>query len=136
MKIKITENNNGESGIDIVGKDNQSLYFIPDRHLCRLEHDYKLLNEEKGTVLLQVVRVAKFNWASKELLSELTKIIHDRSLDMEANIFADTFSAVLQFEIINEIWNQFNKDIPFATFNGSKIDWKNQFWEYLKKISM
>lgn len=132
VKISITKNDVQQEGLAFMGNNGEELYFIDYSKLNRIEINYKLLDQQFGDVLFQVVTVAKHDWATKELLHELTKIIHDRYPNTEDNIIADTFCALLQFQETNKVWKQFNIDNPFENYQGTKTEWKKQFWEYLK----
>lgn len=131
-KITLTKNYLNEDGLAFTDKDSNELYFIPNRLLDRIDPSYKLIDNEIGDVFFQVVTVATYYWATEDLLCELTERIYQRNPLME-NIMENTLRAVDKFQETNKIWNKYNQEYPFEKFNGSKKEWKDAFWTYLKK---
>jgi hypothetical protein len=138
VKFKIDRDSFGEEGIAFIGDKNEDLYFIPKRHIYRIEHNYKVLGKyEIGDVLLQIIQIYKMDWASTELLNDLAKFINNTGTNINPDIFADTYRAINEFKKIEILTNEFvveNSRQVFSTTNAEKYyEWKERLKKYISE---
>ncbi len=135
VRFQIHKNSFGEEGIAFIGENNEDLYFIPQRLLYRVDHNFRILDKYFiGDVLHYIVELYKMDWISMKILDELTKYIQDSFPSIEPDLIADTYRAINEFKKIEIIDNNFLKDNPkpdFSIDNPEKYHiWKKQLKAY------
>jgi len=108
IEIEVSKNYNKEKGLNFKSKENESLYFIPLRLLGAIDTSTTLLNKTYGfPVLTQIMRVAKNEWANKELLFKLMNLIVTHKNIKDSNLIADTFIVIRDFYKIDIISDEY-----------------------------
>ena len=133
VTLKITENAQGEKGVNFEGNNGKSLYFIPIRSLARSLSRFNITPEIIAeNVSHQLIYIAHTEWSNYDLSEQLAKVITTyfpgNSID-----WPETFWAINVLDTKHKLAEVFveTEGIPTSLFE--KIEWKRKFEQFLKE---